>query len=152
MTEMRNETMKVNMLLIVKSGDVIQEFDDAQTEGRGHEERWEPWDDVTGKTLDRGDVFNNKAIAIQYMRGKQIWNKTNRSKAQLTSLKNIKLNVYISTNDIVGAPTIAADLRAKKYSDCNGAEIVSSAATLPLLAQLLVNDAAILMTKIQRYQ
>ena len=57
MTEMRDEMMKVKMLLSIKSGDVIPEFDDAKTEGRGHEEGQEAWDDVTGERLDRGEVL-----------------------------------------------------------------------------------------------
>ena len=38
MTEMRNEKLMVKMLVSMTASDVIQEFNDARSEGRGHKE------------------------------------------------------------------------------------------------------------------
>ena len=90
MTETRNETMKVKMFLSIKSGDVIQEFDDAKTEGRCHEEGQEAWDDVTGERLDRGEVLKARAIEIQYIIITRVWSKIKRSEAQSRGSKITK--------------------------------------------------------------
>ena len=62
--------MKVKKFLSIKSGDVIQQFDNAQKEERDHEELREARDDVTGEKLDRGEVLKARAFEIQYIRGK----------------------------------------------------------------------------------
>ena len=62
----RNEEskMKVKMLLSITASDVIQEFNDARSEGRGHEEVHEAWDDVTGEKIARGEVLKARAVEL----------------------------------------------------------------------------------------
>ena len=87
--------MGLKTLLSLKLGDTIKVVEgptslEARRRGVDHEDEPAAWDDVTGEPLVRGEVLKARALEIEHIRNKKVWDKITRKEALKNGMKVIQ--------------------------------------------------------------